>query len=163
MKLIEIINDDKFSQEMIEELPVHNKVRGIIFNDKNNLVCIEENHQFIGRILSLPGGGVKKNENDIQAFIREVKEETGYDVIDIVFLGTIKLIKKRYQSVTNYYSARTIGVKEKKSLTKKEKEIDVQTVEISLHNALKRISQEYDKNPNYNSQRSRIILNEILK
>lgn len=51
-------------------------VRGIIFVD-GKLLMIEDSS---GEV-KLPGGGMELGEDDHQALIREVKEETGYDVI----------------------------------------------------------------------------------
>lgn len=51
-------------------------VRGIIFvGDK--LLMIEDSYDEV----KLPGGGMEPGEDDQQALLREVKEETGYDVI----------------------------------------------------------------------------------
>ena len=50
-------------------------VRGIIFID-GKLLMIEDD---FGEV-KLPGGGIDPNEDDYQALVREVKEETGYDV-----------------------------------------------------------------------------------
>ncbi len=51
-------------------------VRGIIIID-GKLLMIEDS---FGEV-KLPGGGTEENEDDRQVLMREVKEETGYDVI----------------------------------------------------------------------------------
>lgn len=51
-------------------------IRGIIFID-GKLLMIEDS---FGEV-KLPGGGMEPGEDDHRALIREVKEETGYDVI----------------------------------------------------------------------------------
>ncbi len=51
-------------------------VRGIIFVE-GKLVVIENSFDEV----KLPGGGKEPNESDIDTLVREVKEETGYDVI----------------------------------------------------------------------------------
>lgn len=51
-------------------------VRGIIFV-AGNLLLIENS---FGEV-KLPGGGMEPGEDDCQALIREVREETGYDVV----------------------------------------------------------------------------------
>ena len=50
-------------------------VRGIVFID-GKLLMIEDN---FGEV-KLPGGGIDSGEDDYKALVREVKEETGYDV-----------------------------------------------------------------------------------
>lgn len=50
-------------------------VRGIIFID-GKLLMTEDKY---GEV-KLPGGGIDPGEDDVQALVREVKEETGYDV-----------------------------------------------------------------------------------
>ena len=62
-------------------------VRGIVFID-GKLLMIEDN---FGEV-KLPGGGIDSGEDDYKALVREVKEETGYDVIleSIVSFGEIE-------------------------------------------------------------------------
>ena len=62
-------------------------VRGIIFID-GKLLMIEDS---FGEV-KLPGGGVDDEEDDVQALVREVKEETGYHVIpkSIIPFGEIE-------------------------------------------------------------------------
>ncbi|PLX20911.1 nucleotide exchange factor GrpE [Candidatus Parcubacteria bacterium] len=59
-------------------------VSAFIFNDKEELLLVRHprwNNQYI-----IPGGKVEYNENLEAAVIREVKEETNLDVVDIEFL-----------------------------------------------------------------------------
>ncbi len=42
-----------------------------------------------GRLWSFPGGGVNEGEDPRDAAIREVKEEVGVDLTDVVFLGKL--------------------------------------------------------------------------
>lgn len=51
-------------------------VRGIIFKD-GKLLLVQDNS---GEV-KLPGGGADEGESDLNALIREVREETGYEVI----------------------------------------------------------------------------------
>ena len=87
MKKIGFINEHNYTKEQIEKLPIHKKVRGIIFKDKNTLICMEETFYGIKHLLGLPGGTVDKGESYIKAFKREILEETGYEVKDIKFIG----------------------------------------------------------------------------
>lgn len=69
------VMDEKNYSPDLEE--IHREaVRGIIFID-GKLLMIEDSS---GEV-KLPGGGVDSGESDHEALRREVKEETGYDVI----------------------------------------------------------------------------------
>lgn len=55
-------------------------VRAIIFDDRG-IVMVEHNEENRGRFLIFPGGGIEQNESIFEATQREVKEETGLDVV----------------------------------------------------------------------------------
>lgn len=74
MEKILIMDEKNYSPDLEEIYRV--AVRGIIFID-GKLLMIEDE---FGEV-KLPGGGVDNTEDDYQALVREVKEETGYDVI----------------------------------------------------------------------------------
>lgn len=74
METILLMDEKIYSPELEEIYRV--AVRGIIFID-GKLLMIENN---FGEV-KLPGGGIDGGEDDYQALVREVKEETGYDVI----------------------------------------------------------------------------------
>lgn len=61
-----------------ENMPVIRRiaVRGIISPD-GKLLFVEDDHG----VLKLPGGGQDEGEDDLQTLIREVREETGYEVV----------------------------------------------------------------------------------
>ena len=85
MKKLLIMDEKNYSTDLEEIYRV--SVRGIIFID-GKLLMIEDD---FGEV-KLPGGGADDGEDDYQALIREVKEETGYDVIieSIVPFGEIE-------------------------------------------------------------------------
>ena len=74
MKKILVMDEKNYSPDLEEIYRV--SVRGIIFID-GKLLMIEDD---FGEV-KLPGGGADDGEDDYQALVREVKEETGYDVI----------------------------------------------------------------------------------
>ena len=161
MKKIGIINEHNFSKEKISKLPIYKKVRGLIFKDKNTLICVEETSHNIKNLLGLPGGTVENKENNLKAFNREVLEETGYIIKNIKPIGVIEVIRKTYISYTTCYIAKTKGRKQKTKLTRDEIGVNTKQIEINLRKAINRIKSEYNKSPNDNSLRSLMILDNI--
>lgn len=82
---------------------LRHSVRGIIFVD-GKLLMIEN---CFGEA-KLPGGGVEKGESDQEALLREVKEETGYDVLleTIVPFGEVeeKRLSDREPMIWHHFS-----------------------------------------------------------
>lgn len=74
MEKILVMDEHNYDDNLSEILRV--AIRGIIFID-GKLLMIEDS---FGEV-KLPGGGMEPGEDDYRALIREVKEETGYDVI----------------------------------------------------------------------------------
>lgn len=85
MEKILILDEHNYSPDMKEIYRV--AVRGIIFLE-GKLLMIENSFEEV----KLPGGGIDEGEDDYEALMREVKEETGYDVIpeSIVSFGEIE-------------------------------------------------------------------------
>ena len=74
MEKLLVMDEKNYSSDLEEIYRV--SVRGIIFIN-GKLLMIEDD---FGEV-KLPGGGVDDGEDDYQALVREVKEETGYNVI----------------------------------------------------------------------------------
>lgn len=74
MKQILILDEKNYPEDMAELLRV--AVRGIILMD-GKLLMIEN---AFGEV-KLPGGGIEQGEDETAALLREVREETGYEVI----------------------------------------------------------------------------------
>lgn len=74
MDTILIMDEQNYDNHLEEIFRV--AIRGIIFVD-GKLCMIEDS---FGK-MKLPGGGMESGEDDVQVLIREVKEETRYDVI----------------------------------------------------------------------------------
>ncbi len=76
----------KFSERRSDAVK-RDGVAAVIVNDKKVLVLYDKKNS----IYRLPAGGYEKEENDEQALLREIKEETGYVNCNIVEgLGTIE-------------------------------------------------------------------------
>ena len=163
MKKIGIINEHNFSRAKINKLPIRKKVRGVIYKNKNTLVCIEEDGYGIKNLLKLPGGSVEKNESNLKAIKREIAEETGCEIDNIKCIGFIENIRKNYALHIVYYVAKTKGKQKKLQLTDAELEVGTKPIEISIGIALKRLKDEYKKIPQDSSLRDIMVFNEIDK
>ena len=73
---------------------IKNVVGAIIFNEKNQVLIISrKKDDFMGGIDELPSGNVEKGENIYDAIIREVKEETNLDVVNVKsYIGSFDYI-----------------------------------------------------------------------
>jgi 8-oxo-dGTP pyrophosphatase MutT (NUDIX family) len=85
MKKILVMDEENYDPDLPEIYRL--SVRGIVFLD-GKLLMIEDD---FGEV-KLPGGGIDEGEDDYQALIREVKEETGYNVVkeSVVPFGEIE-------------------------------------------------------------------------
>jgi 8-oxo-dGTP pyrophosphatase MutT (NUDIX family) len=81
-------------------------VRGIVVKDNKILLISTHRGDYV-----IPGGGIEDGETAIEALIREVQEETGYEVIKAIdYLGQIMFRKtdrfdasKQFQILSLFY------------------------------------------------------------
>lgn len=63
----------------MKQFPTHIvAVDGIVENDSNEILLVKHRHY---GIYTIPGGQVEVGENLKEALMREIKEETGIDVV----------------------------------------------------------------------------------
>lgn len=89
MELYELIIR-KGEQERI----IKNAVGAIILNEKNKVLMMSrKTDDFMGGIDELPSGNMEQGENIYDAIIREVKEETNLDVVNVKsYIGSFDYI-----------------------------------------------------------------------
>lgn len=94
-----IINKERNRDNV--DIGVRSTAKAIIINDDKILLnkCFDANN---GHYYSLPGGGQNKYENIYDAVKRECKEETGYNVTDIIFKGICEEICDNEDTRANY-------------------------------------------------------------
>ena len=91
MKIIANLNDDQYPFSYINH--IRNVARGVVINGKNEVafVKLHGHDSFVDRnYFELPGGGVRLNEKIKEAFLREMKEETGYQVTIVHEIGQVR-------------------------------------------------------------------------
>ena len=108
--------------------------RGIILNDKNlsGMILMSANGFY-----KLPGGGIELGEREDDAFIREVKEETGFDCEIIAELGTVEEHKGKsgFSQFSYACLGRVYGEAKKPAPTSNEKLLDFSVNWMSLEDA----------------------------
>lgn len=94
MRLIRRITDSDVLggvPELMSFISRHSS-RGVLIDNKLNVAMM---YMAQLNLYKLPGGGIEEGENAKEAFLREIKEETGYDAEIFHELGYIEEHKKR--------------------------------------------------------------------
>ena len=79
---------DEFYPRPNVEFKKRNCVRGVIFNEKDEIALLYINGtDMFGKRdhFELPGGGIEENESYEEALKREIEEELGYTIKELVF------------------------------------------------------------------------------
>ena len=137
--------------------------RGVIINDQGKIALMYLSKM---RIYKLPGGGMLYGETKEEAFIREVREETGYPVEILTELGSIEEHKARNHYLQHSYCfvAKVCGPSVGNALSANEKRLGFQLRWFTPKQAGFRMqkNQCIDYTMKYILLRDRIILREGL-
>ncbi|MBM7564131.1 NUDIX hydrolase [Paenibacillus sacheonensis] len=162
MELLHRITDQDIMGGDPALLPVVNRYasRGILLDEQANVAMM-----YVSRsaIYKLPGGGLENKETPDAAFMREIREETGYDADILHSLGYIEEHKKRnhYLQLSYCFIARANQAYET-NLTEHEKKLGLTTRWMSLELALgamnERIASCTDYSTSFMLLRDKLIL-----
>lgn len=85
-KIISKITDEDFGLPLreLDNPTICYGVRGIVVNEEGEIAIFNKHFK---NEYKLPGGGIEKDENIIDAFKREIMEETGCEISNIKKLG----------------------------------------------------------------------------
>lgn len=78
----------------------------ICFNENNEVLMVRGNES---ECWAVPSGGIEKGETPEECCVREVKEETGYDVSLIEKLLVKETVIKGIKVKTHYFKVEKIG------------------------------------------------------
>ena len=83
---------------------VKNVVGAIILNEKNKvLIMSRKTDDFMGGIDELPSGNMEQGENIYDSLIREVKEETNLDIVNVkLYIGSFDYISGKGKKARQY-------------------------------------------------------------
>lgn len=87
-----------------EEGIVKNFVGAVILNEKNEvLIMSRKTDDFMGGIDELPSGNMEQGENIYESLVREVKEETNLDVVNVKsYIGNFDYISGSGKKARQY-------------------------------------------------------------
>ncbi len=139
MKTLLVMDEKNYEENLPEICRV--AVRGIIFIDGKLLVIRSAVYDDV----KLPGGGQEKGESDIDTLIREISEETGYDVIceSVREFGEVE--EKRlsanepmiWHQINRYYFCDVREERNECSFSESEKALGFYTVKMPIDEAIR--------------------------
>jgi 8-oxo-dGTP diphosphatase len=65
-------------------------VGGLTYDDEGRLLLVQRGNEPGRGLWSVPGGRVERGEDDAAALVREMREETGLDVVPGPLVGTVR-------------------------------------------------------------------------
>ena len=146
MNLICKLTDNDIGEQYIElENPkLRLGARGIVVRNDGKIAIFNKANK---NEYKLPGGGIENDEAPEEAFKREVLEETGCIVEIIEKLGITEEYKYQtnFRQISNVFVGKVIEDTMQLNITKKEKDEGARLLWESPRNALKLITNCYDK------------------
>lgn len=118
--------------------------RGIVLREDGKIAIFNKSNK---NEYKLPGGGIEENEGPEEAFKREVLEETGCKVEIIKELGTTEEYKTldNFKQISYVFVGKVLEDTKQLNVTQKEKDEGARLVWETPENALKIITESYDK------------------
>jgi len=146
MNIICKITDNDIGENYIEiENPkIRLGARGIVIRDDGKIAIFNKANK---NEYKLPGGGIENDEEPEEAFKREVLEETGCVAEIIEKLGITEEYKcqSNFKQISNVFYGKVIEDTKQLHVTQKEKDEGARLLWETPKNALKLITECYDK------------------
>jgi len=139
--------------------------RAIVFDKDNNVALLHATNKSYHK---LPGGGVEKGEDIIEALNREAMEEIGCEIDNIKELGIVEEYRNKFSlhQLSYCFIANLKGEKGTPHLEADEIEDGFETVWLNIDEAIKIIENEKDLEHyegNFITMRDLILLREAKK
>ena len=146
MKVIKTLTDKDFNLDVKEMINPRKRegARGLVFNKDGNIAILFKKNKNEYKLI---GGGIDDGEEPEDAFVREVKEETGCSVKIDKYLGNFIEEKSQDSFIqTSYvFVAHIIGNKSVPKYTKKEEDEGSRCIWLDIDEAMYLIKNCEDK------------------
>ena len=118
--------------------------RGIVIREDGKIAIFNKSNK---NEYKLPGGGMEENETKEECFKREVLEETGCKIEIINKLGTTEEYKTldNFKQISYIFVGKVVEDTKQLNVTQKEKDEGAKLIWETPENALKVITESYDK------------------
>ncbi len=117
-------------------LPKKQAVRAVAFREgKLLLMHVRNSNTYV-----LPGGGVKDGENLEEALVREIREETGYEVEAFSHCLRVSEKHERYFREHHIFKVRLGKIEQEQSLTDEEQSLRLCPIWLDIPDAIERLA-----------------------
>lgn len=146
---------------------VREAIRSVVFKENKLLMIYSNRGDF-----KFPGGGVERNEDHSKTIIREVLEESGYNIDYIgekIGIVTERRVDKfnssmQFEMTSHYYICNISVGQQEQQLDDYEKELDFKPIWISIKDAIlcnKKIFNSHRRDINVWVERELFVLNKL--
>ncbi|NIK76501.1 8-oxo-dGTP diphosphatase [Paenibacillus castaneae] len=168
MRLIYRLTDSDFLRGAPEFINTVSRFasRGVLIDNHNNVAML-----YMSRmdLYKLPGGGIEKGETKEEAFLREIREETGFSAEIIGNLGYIEEHKNKNNFFQYSYCFVAKAIKKNKDINLSDDEMKSGMVVewMAIERALEKMNDSIQSCDDYSSKfmilRDQIVLQEAVK
>lgn len=117
--------------------------RGILVDDNLNIAMM-----FMSKngYYKLPGGGIESSETNEIAFLREVREETGFNSVIVKELGYIEehKMQNQFMQISYCFVAKKYSDKQTVSFTENEKDLGFNLIWMTYENAIEVMTKSFE-------------------
>ncbi len=146
MKNILTINLVGKSNEEIEKLPKAYSSRAVLFDERGNVVLMscDSEKKNTGQYYGLPGGHIEEGETPEVSCKREIREESGFEITEIIPIGTIAFVKEDSVSVSYGFTGQVVSSNQKElQLTDIEKFENHATLSLPFEKTVSLLNTQY--------------------
>ncbi len=137
MKQLAVINPKNISESEANSYPLRFASRAVVTDSKGRVALL-----YVAKLqyYKLPGGGIEKNEDKIDALVRECREEIGCEIEVIQEVGSILEYREifKIRQLSYCYLAKLKGEKGEPKFTDEEKSLGFNSLWLPYDEVIKK-------------------------